>query len=215
MLCTNLGGQPLNGHATNDGPHQGAQAAHDHPHNDLCRLSQAENGGAGERAPIGEKTSCQTGNATTQCESKQFESTCIEAEQGSPLLVFFNSHDHMPYSRGNQPTQAAVDSDQGKCTEVEEGQRVEYVLRVARVVDGGYGRYAVKATQGCIAYAPLGACGGIDRTEKNQTHRQCDDTHIDIRQATIKHEIAQQQSKQPGQGDGQKHRHCAFAHIDH
>ena len=131
------------------------------------------------------------------------------------MFVFFDGHNHMPNAGRNQPAQTAINSDQTESTQVKESDGVQGVFRATWEIDGGYGRYAIEPAQRCVAYAPLGACGGIDRTEKNQTHCEGNDAHVHIGEATIKHEVAQQQSKQARQGDGQEHGQGALAHIDH
>ncbi len=83
LLGADGSGQPLDGHAAHHRADQGAQAAHDHPDDDLCRHRQAEDGGAGEGAPVGEQAAGQPGDGATQAEAAQL----VERGRRSPAAA--------------------------------------------------------------------------------------------------------------------------------
>ena len=59
------------------------------------------------------------------------------------------------------------------------------------------------------------AGGGIDRIEQDQRHRQRDDAEIDVADAAIEHEIAEQRGEGRRQDDRQQERDGALADIEH
>ena len=213
LLAADLGHEILDRDGAQHRADQRAEAADHHPDDDLGRGGEAEDRRADEGAPERVEAAGEPRDAAADDEGEELVEPRIVAEQGRPHLVLADRHHDPAEMAGEEQLQPDEDRDEAA------GREVPIVLGRERIAVEGQGdarhrRNAVEAAERRGA-DPVGvAGGGIDDVEEDQRHRERDDADIDVGDAAVEHEIAEQRGEQHRHQHRQQDRHGAVGEVE-
>ena len=185
------------------------------PDDDLRRLREAENGRTDERPPIGEQTTGETGDRRAYGEGGELIGAGIVSQQfGAPLVLANADHDAAE-TAGEQKPQAEIGEQQRASRQIEHALQIDRRSCIARHVERGYAGYAVEPSELRRSDMKFRPRRRIDGVEQDQRHRQRDHAEIDVADASVENEIAEQRRKARGNRDRQQQGQGAFSEVEH
>src|SRR6266566_689751 len=215
LIGAERGVEPLDADAADDRTDQRAAAADQDPDDDLRRLREPEDGRADEIAPIGEQTAGKTGERAADRKGRKLVGARIVAQKlGAPFVLADADDDTAEPAREQKP-QSEIGDEQRGGRQIEHAFEIDHRRLVAGKIERWNARDAVEPAEPRRADMEFRTGGGVDGVEQDQRHSQGDDAEIDVADAPIEHEIAEQCCERRRQDDGQQDRDGALAEIEH
>ena len=205
----------MDSNASEDRPNQRAAPADDHPDDDLRRLRQAEDGWADEGAPVGEQAARVARKRGADREGRELVGARIVAEELRALFVLADADDRAAEPTGEQRPKPEIGQEERGGRKIEHALEIDLPILEEGHVQRGNARDAVEAAELRGADVEFGPGGRIDRIEEDQSHRQRDHAEVDVADAAVEHEIAEQRRKRRRNENGQNQRRGALADVDH